>query len=78
MSYVFDIVGRGMAYRRYRKNKKKPFPYGIRLTDYNGIYFEGGIGHDCYKYGIADYMGLKCTGYFSGKTYDHYVFEKKK
>lgn len=78
LSYVFDVVGRGMAYRKYRRNKKKPFPYGIRLTDYNGIYFEGGIGQDCYRYGIADYMGLKCTSYGSGDTYNYYVFEKKK
>ena len=78
LSYVFDIVARGMAYRKYRRNKKKPFPYGIRLSLYNGVYFEGGIGQECYKYGIAEYLGLKCTSHFDGKYYDHYVFEKKK
>lgn len=78
LSYVFDDVARGMAYRKYRRNKKKEFPYGIRLSLYNGVYFEGGIGESCYRYGIAEYLGMKCTNCYSGKYYDHYVFEKKK
>ena len=78
LSYVFDEVARGIAYRKYRRNKKKEFPYGIRLALYNGVYFEGAIGESCYRYGIAEYLGMKCTSCTSGKTYDHYVFEKKK
>lgn len=68
---VFNRHCIGMAIRKWKRNKKKQIPYGLRLGDYP--YFEGGVGIECYK-SIAEYLGGKMEHTFCGRTMDEYLF----
>ena len=71
---VFNKLCLGMAIRKWKRNKKKQIPYGLRLGDYP--YFEGGVGIERYK-SIAEYLGGKMEHLSCGKTWDEYLFTFK-
>ena len=78
VSFAFNRVAKGMAYRK--RNSRKKAPYGIMHVgkgadkDWNP-YFEGGIGANCY-YAIAAYLGGKMD-WQEGKTWDRFIFTFK-
>ena len=75
---VFNVVCKGMAWRK--RNSRKKAPYGIQHVgagaDKNwNPYFEGGIGIGCYR-SIAAYLGGKMESK-SGETWDYHEFTFK-
>jgi hypothetical protein len=78
ISFAFNKVAKGMAYRK--RNSRKKAPYGIAHVGAGADkkwnpYFEGGIGANCY-YAIAKYLGGKME-WKEGKTWDSFVFTFK-
>lgn len=78
MSFAFNKVAKGMAWRK--RNSRKAAPYGLchvgKGADKNYLpRFEGGIGASCYR-SIAEYLGGKMD-WNEGKTWDRFVFTFK-
>lgn len=78
VSFVFNKVAKGMAFRK--RNSRKPAPYGIRHVGKGADkgwspYFEGGIGSNCY-YSIAAYLGGKME-WSNGRTWERFDFKFK-
>ena len=75
---VFNVVAKGMAWRK--RNSRKKAPYGIMHVGKDADkkwnpYFEGGIGADCYR-SIATFLGGKMESH-SGRTWDSHIFTFK-
>ena len=66
---------KNLRYAVRNKNFKKS-PYGIRKSDYDYCYFEGGVGMSCYPR-IMDWLGYEMKHVADGKTYDKWVIIKK-
>lgn len=78
VSFVFNKVGKGMAWRK--RNSRKKAPYGIQHVGKDADktwypYFEGGIGTNCY-YQIAKFLGGEME-WNEGKTWDRIIFTFK-
>ena len=75
ISFAFNKVAKGMAWRK--RNSRKKAPYGIMHVGKGADkkwnpYFEGGIGASCYR-AIAEYLGGKMQ-WSEGKTWDSFRF----
>lgn len=78
LANIFNVVGKGMAWRK--RNSRKKAPYGIQHVGKDADktwppYYEGGIGVSCYT-SIAAYLGGKHE-HHEGKTWDEHIFKFK-